>query len=398
MPRILRIINRFNIGGPTYNAAILTKYLNSSYETRLVGGAHQESESSSNYILESLGIEGEVIPSMKREFKFTDDRQAYRDIRKIIKEYKPDIIHTHASKAGAIGRAAGINYRKAKMIHTFHGHVFHSYFGKVKTNFYKTIERGLARKTDKIIAISNIQKQELVNQFKICSADKVEVIPLGFDLERFYTDTPSKREVFRTKYQLSDDEIAIGIVGRLTQIKNHHLFLKAFQIAKRKSKRKIRAFIIGDGEDKSKLISYCKQLGLTYTTVAFMEDTQVDKVDVHFISWVKDMDVPYAGVDIVALTSNNEGTPVSLIEAQAASKPIVSTEVGGVADIVIRDKTALLAKPKNAGEFSRQMLRLIEDEKLRRELSLRSKDFAIQKFHYERLVNDIYNLYESVLS
>lgn len=398
MPKILRIINRFNIGGPTYNAAILTKYLSDKYDTKLVGGAHQSSENSSNFILESLDIKGEVVRNMRRELKPLEDRAAYREIKEIIKKYQPDIIHTHASKAGAIGRAAGIHYGKAKMVHTFHGHVFHSYFGKIKTTAYKTIERGLAKKTDKIIAISELQKEELVNTYKICSAEKVSVIPLGFDLSKLYTDSDSKRNSFRSKYQLNDDEIAIGIIGRLTGIKNHQLFLNAFELAKKSSSNKIRAFIIGGGEDKEKLIEYCKQLNLSYTTTEFQEDGNTAKADVHFTSWIKSMDIPYAGIDIVALSSNNEGTPVSLIEAQAASKPIVSTEVGGIADIVIKNKTALLSNPEDLGSFTANLLKLIDNSSLRKSLTQISKDFVAERFHYNRLVRDIENLYDSILT
>src|SRR5690554_1429750 len=398
MPRVLRIINRFNIGGPTYNAAILTKHLNKKYETKLIGGVHQASENSSNYILENLGVEGELVHSMKRELKPIGDRAAYKEIKKIIKSYQPDIIHTHASKAGAIGRTAGIQYGKAKMVHTFHGHVFHSYFGRFKSNAYKTIERGLAKKTDKIIAISDLQKDELVNKYNICSAEKAVVIPLGFDLEQFYTDSESKRILFRTKYDLDDDEIAIGIIGRLTAIKNHELFLNAFESAQKNSSKKICAFIIGDGEDKEKLIEHCKLLNLSYTTNSYQEQQTTPKADVHFTSWIKFMDIAYAGLDIVALSSNNEGTPVSLIEAQASSKPIVSTEVGGIADIVKRDETALLSAAEDLEAFSTNLLKLINNSALRSSLSQNSKDFVAEQFHYKRLVNDIKILYDTILS
>jgi len=131
MPRVLRIINRFNLGGPTYNAALLTKHLSPDFETLLIGGEAEESEESSEFILDQLGIEGKIIDEMQRDLGFANDRTAYRKIKQIIKDYKPDIIHTHASKAGAIGRAAGIAYGKAKMVHTFHGHVFHSYYTSI---------------------------------------------------------------------------------------------------------------------------------------------------------------------------------------------------------------------------------------------------------------------------
>ena len=151
--KVLRIINRFNLGGPTFNAAYLTKYLGPEFETLLIGGLKYEEEESSEFILEKLGIKPVVIPEMKRSISFKNDRIAYQKIKKIIKEYQPDIVHTHASKAGTLGRLAAAKCKVPVIIHTFHGHVFHSYFGKTKTLFYKTIERLLAKKSTKIIII-----------------------------------------------------------------------------------------------------------------------------------------------------------------------------------------------------------------------------------------------------
>ena len=158
MKKVLRIINRFNLGGPTYNAAYLTKYLSSDYETLLVGGQHDESEASSSHILEDLNLNPIIIPEMRREINFKNDRIAYQKIKNIINEFKPDIVHTHASKAGAIGRIAANKAGVKQIYHTFHGHVFHSYFGKAKTTFYKNLERYLAKKSTKIIAISEKNK------------------------------------------------------------------------------------------------------------------------------------------------------------------------------------------------------------------------------------------------
>ena len=159
MPRILRIINRFNLGGPTYNAAYLTHYLPEEYETLLIGGAHSESEEDSLHITQQLGLDPIIIPEMKRDISPKEDQIAYKKIHQLIEWFKPDIIHTHASKAGALGRLAGIRSRTPIIVHTFHGHVFHSYFNKVKTQAYISIERKLAQKTDAIVAISPLQKK-----------------------------------------------------------------------------------------------------------------------------------------------------------------------------------------------------------------------------------------------
>lgn len=394
MPRVLRIINRFNLGGPTFNAALLTRYMSPEFETLLVGGKQQESEESSQHILDELNINAHLIDEMQRDIGLKNDREAYKEIKKIIHDFKPDIIHTHASKAGAIGRSAGIAYGKAKMVHTFHGHVFHSYFGNLKTNFYKNIERALALKTDKIIAISPRQKVELSKKYRICSEDKIEVIPLGFDLAKFNEGLSEKRRSFREKFNIEEDEIAIGIIGRLVPIKNHRLFLKSIQQIKEKSNKRIRAFIVGDGEERENLKSYATDLGLDHLNGEFKDGM---RATVHFTSWIKEVDWVNAGLDIVALSSFNEGTPVSLIEAQASGTPIVSTNVGGVCNIVKHRETALLVDKKNKDDFFQKLYQLVEDDSLRERLGNKGWEFVNEQFHYKRLVNDMAKLYNNLL-
>mgnify|MGYP001062158537 FL=1 len=201
MIKVLRIINRFNIGGITYNVSYLSKYLEDDFETLLVGGPEEEGEDSSLYIPEGLGLKPRVLNQFQREINLKSDYKAYKEIKKIIREFKPDIVHTHASKAGAIGRLAAIDCNVPVIVHTFHGHVFHSYFGKLKTAFYKTIERYLAKHSTAIVAISNKQKQELSESFQITTKDKIHVVPLGFDLTKFTLNKESNRKEFREKYE-----------------------------------------------------------------------------------------------------------------------------------------------------------------------------------------------------
>ena len=356
--KVLRIINRFNLGGPTYNAAYLTKYLEPEFETLLVGGVKYEEEESSEFILDKLGITPVIIPEMQRSISLINDKKAYQKIKKIIKEYKPDIVHTHASKAGTLGRLAAVKCKIPIVIHTFHGHVFHSYFGKSKTLFYKIIERYLAKKSTKIIAISDLQKEELWKQHKICKKEKLTVIPLGFDLDRFQENIEEKRKSFRSTYNISDDEIAIGIIGRLVPIKNHQLFIRTIEQLKKNSTKKIRAFIVGDGEEKEQLISTLKRINLDYVEWSINERPAT----VTLTSWIKNIDWANAGFDIITLTSLNEGTPVSLIEAQASNKPIVTTNVGGVKNIVLENETAFIVEPNNVSQFSEALIKLIDNE------------------------------------
>ncbi len=391
MPKVLRIVNRFNLGGPTYNVAYLTKHLSKDFQTILVGGDKEESESSSLHILNDIGVRPIIIPEMKRSIG-NNDVIAYYKLKSIIKRFKPDIVHTHASKAGVLGRLAAHNCGVPAIFHTFHGHVFHSYFNKPKTELFKMVERKMASYSSKIITISNIQKHEIGDIHQICDPNKIEVVPLGFDLNRFHFNQDEKRAEFRAKYNLNDDEIAIGIIGRLTAIKNHKLFIHAIEQMHNNTPYKVRAFIIGDGEMKQELMDYCKSINIDFTTDAN------EKRTITFTSWIKNVDIAYAGLDVVALTSLNEGTPVTLIEAQAAGKPIVSTNVGGIEDVVIPNETALLSPTDNVHLLSENLTKIVSSAELRNNLAQKGWEHVHHKFNYMRMVNDMENIYRKTLS
>ena len=393
MPKVLRIINRFNIGGPTYNAAYLTKYLPSEYETLLIGGDKEESEDSSQHILNELGINPTIIPEMRRAIRFGNDYAAYKKIKQIIEEFKPDIVHTHASKAGTLGRMAAFACNVPAVVHTFHGHVFHSYFSKAKTTIFKRIEKKLALKSSAIVAISAIQKEELGTVHKIAPLDKIEVIPLGFDLERFQNNLEEKRAEFRKEYQIKDDEIAIGIIGRLVPIKNHQLFLNALRYVLDHTDKKVRAFIIGDGESRDAIINLAKDLNIPFSR----SNVKFEISPLTLTSWIKNIDIVNAGMDIIALSSLNEGTPVSLIEAQAANNPVVSTNVGGIENVVLQNKTGLLSDVEDLETYSANLLELVENNSKREAMSKEGWKYVKDQYSYKRLVSDVDKLYKDLL-
>lgn len=394
MPRVLQIINRLNLGGPTFIAGYLTAYLGEGYETMLLAGQKDDSEESSEFIVRNMGITPRYINNMRREINWKDDRIAYKEIDAIIKEFKPDIVHTHAAKAGTLGRLAAINNNVPVILHTFHGHVFEGYFGKLKTAVFLNIERYLAWKSSGIIAISNVQKNELSHKFKVAPDKKSFVIPLGIDLDKFQTNQGEKRTAFRAKYHMTDDTIAVGIIGRIVPIKNHQLFLDCWKEVLSKTTKKVHAFIIGDGEDRDVIFDYCKKSELGYNTGPEYNEQNT----ITFTSWIIDIDIAVAGLDIIALTSNNEGTPVSLIEAQAAGKAVVSTNVGGISDIVIEGKTALLSPKENREKFAKNLLELIENESLRSNMAGKSPGYAQDTFGYMKMVEKHRDLYSKLLS
>jgi glycosyltransferase involved in cell wall biosynthesis len=383
--RVLRIINRFNIGGPTYNATFLTRFMSDEFETLLIGGLPEDGEADSLHILEEYNVKPILIPELKRNPNFFSDRKALRKIKTIIEEFKPDIVHTHAAKAGALGRKAAFDCKVPVVVHTFHGHVFHSYFGRFKTEVFRRIEKRLAARSTGIIAISEQQKLELSEKFRIADKKKIEVIPLGFDLNPFQVDLDRKRKETREFYSLNDDQIAVAIIGRLAPIKNHKLFLDSIEIVNRKTTRNPVFFIVGDGETRNEIEEQIKKIKTN------------QKIDIRLTSWIHDIKTFNAGMDIICLTSNNEGTPVSLIEAQACNIPVISTDVGGVKDIILEDETGFVVPKNNPNKFAEKLLELIEDKKKRKKMSQNGWSFVKDNFHYQRLVNDMGNYYHNLL-
>lgn len=385
--RVLRIVNRFNLGGPVYNVTFLSAFLPNEFETLLCGGKHEKGEGDALFIPESYGLNPQIIESFQRSVNPLKDRVAVKEIREIIRKFKPHIVHTHASKAGAVGRLAASKEHVPIIVHTFHGHVFHSYFGKFKTFIYRFAERKLAKKTDAIIAISEIQKTELVSKYKISKADKFRVIPLGFDLRRFKENKEQKRTEFRSKYGIEENELVIGIVGRLVPIKNHDLFIDAVKIASQTTEQKVKAVIIGDGERREELELMAKKA----------EEESNGKLKFVFTSWIKNVDQALPGLDLLLLTSFNEGTPVSLIEAQAAGVPLISSDVGGVRDVINQNETGFVIAGFHVEKFAETIVELGNDRELRQRMSQNGWNFVEHKFSYTRLVNDMSVLYHELL-
>lgn len=385
MPKVLRIINRFNIGGPTYNATFLTAFLGDEFETLLIGGLPEPEEKDSLHILEKYGVTPVLIPEMKREPNWKSDQAAYKRIKEIIEEFKPDIVHTHAAKAGALGRRAAKSAGVPVIVHTFHGHVFHSYFGSVKSKLFQFIERRLAKMATGIIAISDLQKNELSHTFNICKKDKIQVIPLGFDLLQFHEKRISLRNEIRKEYDLQEDEVAVAIIGRLAPIKNHQLFLDVVKILAERNVRP-RYFIVGDGSERAWIEEQVNDLNKNFN------------INIQMTSWITDIARFNAGMDIICLTSDNEGTPVSLIEAQASSIPVVSTDVGGVRDILKDGETGFVVPKRNAELFAEKLEILITQKEIREKMSQNGWNYVREQFHYEKLVSNMRTYYYSLLN
>jgi glycosyltransferase involved in cell wall biosynthesis len=402
--KIVRIIARLNVGGPARHVVWLTAGLpKDEFEQLLVAGVIPQGEDDMSYFATQHGIEPLIIPQMSRELSLKDIITLWKVYRLLLKE-KPDIIHTHTAKAGTIGRVAGFIYRwftpktligkprNVRFVHTFHGHVFHSYYGAAKTKFFLAVEKMLARfVSDKIVVLSEQQCEEINGRFKVGKKNQFEIIPLGIDLTIFQ-NSETRRNILRDEIGAKDDEILIGIVGRLTEIKNHSLFLRiAARVKELKPTMPIRFLIIGDGHLRSELEKEAKDLKLDNWVLFLGERTDPQNF--------------YPALDVVALTSLNEGTPLTLIEAMANSCPAISTSVGGVVDLLGKESSTdnyvlcergIRVPSQDVETFSQGLIRLIEDKNLRYEIGKRGESFIFDNYSKERLLVDIGNLYRKL--
>ena len=395
MPKILRILNRLNIGGPTLNVTNLSAYLPSNYQTKVLAGFKEEEEGSSEYLLKDKGINYEYVPGMFRAIQPKNDWKAYQYIKNQINEFKPDIVHTHAAKAGALGRlAAHFSKHKPKVIiHTYHGNVFDGYFSPLKSRVFLAIEKYLCSISTGIIAISEQQKIDLSEKYKIVPAHKIHVIRLGFDLDIFTQNNVEKRNYFRTFYKIADDEVVVTITGRLAAVKNHRLFINAVKYMKTlDADLKFKVFIVGDGELFSDTVYAVEEANLTYC----LSNQTNYEAEVIFTSWRKDIDIVNAGSDIIALTSINEGTPVSIIEAQASSKAVICTNVGGVKNVVEDGVNGFLCQ-QNPIEFGDKLYQLAKNAALREQFGNEGNKFALKNYGTDRLIEETERLYSDLL-
>ena len=407
--KVLRIIARLNVGGPARHVVWLTRGLKDmGCDTLLVAGVVPSGEEDMSYFAEAAGVEPFIIREMSREVSLKDSLTTWRLFRLMLRE-RPDIVHTHTAKAGTVGRVAGLMYRFATptillgrprrclFVHTYHGHVFHSYYSPLKTRAFLNIERLLARlATHRIIVVSRQQQREINENFQVGRREQFSVVPLGIDLSA-YENWQARRPRLRAELKASEAHVLVGIVGRLTEIKNHAMFLQAAARLKELmswnvAARRVRFVIVGDGNLRGKLESQAASLGLGE--------------DVLFLGTRADPEDFYPAFDILALTSLNEGTPLTLIEGMANSRPVIATAVGGVVDLVGAPvsemdgyavcERGLLVKSKDIEGFARGLARLIEDEALRRELGKRGREFVLQHHSKERLVSDIAGLYQEL--
>lgn len=377
--RVMNIIARLNIGGPAIHVTMLTERLGPpTYESCLVCGLIEPGEGDMSYFARQEGIEPIIIPELGRALHPLRDLVSTWRLYRLIREWQPDVVHTHTSKAGFVGRLAAWLAGVPVIVHTFHGHVFRGYFGPLKTRFFIWLERIAARMADTIIALNDGQRRDLTDIFHITRKGHVTVLPLGLNLDSF-AQAPRKTGVFRSAYGIPQDVYLVGIVGRIVHIKNHPLFLRSAALLRQKLPN-VHFVVVGDGDMRPEIEAMVDALGLRAVTT--------------FTGWLKDLTTVYADMDALVISSINEGTPISVIEALSAGCPVVATQVGGLPDLLGYGDLGQLVPPEDAEALASALAEALCNPPDTR----RIQQTMLDRYGIERLVRDMDSLYQGLLA
>jgi glycosyltransferase involved in cell wall biosynthesis len=380
----MRVIARLNMGGPAHHVGFLSGLLDPErYESVLFHGEVGSGEASLATTADRFGVKRVTVPGLRPELRPLDDLRALFSLIRYVRRFRPDIVHTHTAKAGMLGRlAARIAGRpRPVIVHTYHGHVLEGYFGPLRNGFYRMLERRLARISNVLIGVSSATVDDLV-RLRIADRSRFRVIPIGLDLEPFVLADAEAGAAFREESGATADDVLLTFVGRLAPIKRVDVLLRAVARA-RGLGAPVRLTIVGDGELRPALERLARDLGIAE--------------HVYFAGYREDMVTVAVAADVAVLSSDNEGTPVALIEAAAAATPAATTGVGGVADVVTVE-TGLVVPPGDSDELGDVIALLAGDASLRAQMGARARDHVRRRFSVERLVGDIDRLYSELLT
>jgi glycosyltransferase involved in cell wall biosynthesis len=382
--RVLRVIARLNMGGPALHVTYLARGLaERGYETTLVAGDVARGEESMAFVADRAGVEVVRLPGLSRELSPVRDAVAAWRVARIIRRVRPDIVHTHTAKAGAIGRIAALlagTGRRPVVVHTFHGHVLRGYFGRAGTLLFRAIETLLARVTDRLIAVSPEVRDELV-ALRVAPRRKFSVVRLGIELEPRVRFAGDAGEV-RRRHGIGVERFVVGWFGRMTAVKRTDDLLTALA-ALRQEGTDALLLLVGDGDDRERLEQRAHDLGLARSCL--------------FVGYQEDVAPWYAVCDAVVLTSASEGTPVTIIEALAAGRPVVATDVGGVRDVVDDQETGFLVAPGDTRALAERVGILAADPARRAAMGEAGRQRVLERYAVERLVGDVDVLYRELL-
>jgi glycosyltransferase involved in cell wall biosynthesis len=371
----MRIIARMNVGGPAVQVSGLMRALDSQkFEHRLYTGFCSPDEA--DYLKTvATDVSATFINGLGRRISLIEDLKAFVTLIKEIRSFKPHIIHTHTAKAGFLGRIASlVSLQQSIRVHTFHGHLLNGYFGAFKRRLVITAEQVLAIFSNQLLSVGDKVRKDLLAE-RIGRLEKFAVMPPGLDLG----ELPSKSDA-REFYGLSTTTLQCALIGRVTQIKRPDRFLEVVT-AIVNAGIPIEFLIAGDGE----LLSICR------------EQIELKKLPIKVLGWQSDIRMVLAATDVVILTSDNEGTPLSLIQAGMAGLPVVATRVGSTPEVVIDGQTGILTSLRTK-DITEALIKLASDPRLRVELGSKAQEFTMANFGLSRLVLDHEELYVKLLA
>ncbi|HEX6753806.1 MAG TPA: glycosyltransferase [Solirubrobacterales bacterium] len=381
--RVLQVIGRLNMGGPAHIAALLSgrRFSPDRYETLLVHGSLASGEESLAGLAEEEGATMRHLPELQQPVQPARDAQALAKLVRLVRGFRPHVVHTHTAKAGFLGRQAALAVRpRPAVVHTYHGHVLEGYFGAPKSRLYLEMERALARVSDCLIGVSQATVDDLV-RLGVAPPSKFRVLPLGLDLDRLVELPGELRAASRAELGVGDGEILLVFVGRIVPIKRLDLLLEALAQA-READPRLRLAVVGDGEERPRLERQAAELGIAG--------------DVLFLGYRRELPPVFAAADLAVLSSDNEGTPVSLIEAAAAGLPAVATDVGGVREVVGED-TGVLTPQGDATALAAAIVEMAADPERRERCGAAARRHAIDSYSAKRLLTDVDALYQKLI-
>ena len=382
--RVLRVIARLNVGGPALHVTYLARGLaERGYETTLVAGDVARGEASMSFVAEQAGVEIVTLPGLSRELSPVRDALAAFRLARLIRKLRPDVVHTHTAKAGAVGRTAALLAwpRRPVVVHTFHGHVLRGYFGTGGTLVFRAIETLLARASDRLIAVSPEVRDELV-ALHVATRERFSVVRLGIELEPRVRFDGDPDEV-RRRHGIPEGKFVVGWFGRMTAVKRTDDLLTMLAGVRERGVDAL-LLLVGDGDDRERLEQRAHDLGLARSCL--------------FLGYQEDVAPWYAICDAVVLTSASEGTPVTIIEALAAGRPVVATKVGGVPDVVDEGETGFLVRPHDTHALAERLEILAGDPVRRRAMGDLGRARMLERYAVERLVEDVDALYRELLA
>lgn len=376
--KVMQIIARLNIGGPAVYVTLVTEKLNQAgFEISLVSGNIEAGEGDMTYYATEHGVTPILISGLSRSLNPIRDLATIYRLYRLIRQHKPDIVHTHTAKAGFTGRWAAKLAGVPVIVHTFHGHVFSGYFSPRKTQIFILLERLTSRISDTIITLTQGLRRELAEQYHITRKERITVLPLGLDLQPF-ADRPRKNGAFREAWKIPQGVPLVGIVGRFVPVKNHALFVRA--AAKIHATRPDVHFVmIGDGEVRAEIEALVDSLGLRPVTT--------------FTGWMRDTKNAYADMDVFVISSVNEGTPVTVIESLSNGCPVVATAVGGLPDLLDGGEFGVLVPSDDVDALAAGVLSVLDTPPD----TTKAQNAMLRRYGIESLVSDLGSLYRGLL-